>query len=321
MRKNSARRWLHFILDLLPLVVIPIFAINIINRSPEPISVVVDDTETTYDIQYQYKYQTNDVDEDPNNILLNRVYHFDELTIPLADIDGSEVCFGILHFASTDLNFDYSDGMNDYNLSSFDGIDTIMYFQIQFEYEDEYSSPYITWGFYNYSNSNSPLSKTSYLDVYMVGYQVSLINFYDIDVICKDNSTLNNFRYWCDHALGFPEASTYNVIESATLVETTTGTTTTYNDTDIGSQFLYTLYNAVDKYFNFDNVFNFGQLKAWLGTNLFGGSMPMVAVIVYNVMIYELLMDLMFLLYALFMWFIDMCANLIERCYVKSKGD
>lgn len=319
MRKNSARRWLHFILDLLPLVVIPIFAINIINRSPEPISVVVDDTETTYDIQYQYKYQTNDVDEDPNNILLNRVYHFDDLTIPLADIDGSEVCFGILHFSSTNLHFDYLDFVNDYDLSSFNSVDTIMYIQIQMEWPD---APYITWAFYNYSNSNSPLSKTSYIEIDAVGYDDNLlIHFYDIDVICKDTSTLNNFRYWCENALGFPEASTYNVIESATLVEITTGTATTYNDTDIGSQFLYTLYNSVDKYFNFDNVFNFGQLKTWLGTNLFGGSMPMVAVIVYNVMIYELLMDLMFLLYAVFMWFIDMCTSLIERCYVKSKGD
>ena len=32
MRKHSARKWLHFVLDLLPILVLPIFAIYEINH-------------------------------------------------------------------------------------------------------------------------------------------------------------------------------------------------------------------------------------------------------------------------------------------------
>lgn len=86
-----------------------------------------------------------------------------------------------------------------------------------------------------------------------------------------------------------------------------------YNDTDIMSQSFYCLYNAVDKYFNMGNVFGMNNLYTWFETNIFGGTASPSIYIVWNIVLYEFIMDLLFLLYGLFMFFIDLCKRLMEK--------
>ena len=96
--------------------------------------------------------------------------------------------------------------------------------------------------------------------------------------------------------------------------------TETLNNTDIGSQMMYALYNPIHDYMNFNNVFNFGQIYDWLQLNIFGGTAPLSVFIVWNIVLYEFLMDLIFLLYLLFMFFIDCCTNLIDRFHSQCSG-
>lgn len=94
----------------------------------------------------------------------------------------------------------------------------------------------------------------------------------------------------------------------------------TYDDTDIGSQFVYSLYDTVDNYFNLNKIFNFGEIKDYFDKNIFDGNMPIAVEVVWDIVLYEFVMDLIFLIYALFMFFIDACSHLIDGCFHRSRG-
>ena len=95
--------------------------------------------------------------------------------------------------------------------------------------------------------------------------------------------------------------------------------TTTYDDTDIMSQFMYVTYNACDKYFNMNKVFNLGNIWNWVQNTLFNGSAPLSAFIVYNVIAYEFIMDIIFLIYMVFMFLMDFAESCIDNAFYKSK--
>ena len=65
MRKHTARHWLHAALDLLPIILIPVFMIYSHRHSMT--------TQTTVDIQY--KYETNDVNN-YNDVITGNVYYW-----------------------------------------------------------------------------------------------------------------------------------------------------------------------------------------------------------------------------------------------------
>ena len=71
--------------------------------------------------------------------------------------------------------------------------------------------------------------------------------------------------------------------------------------------------NATNKYFNFDNVFTFGDIWQWFNINMFGGNAPQIAHAVYEIIVYELIMDIIFLSYAVFMFIIDFATDTLER--------
>lgn len=76
----------------------------------------------------------------------------------------------------------------------------------------------------------------------------------------------------------------------------------TYSDSDIGSQFIYSMYNCVDKYFNYDRVFNFGDLYTWLNTTFFSGSAPLGFFIFWHLLIYWLLTSILWLVFDVLMY-------------------
>ena len=298
MRKNAASKWLHFILDLLPLVIIPIFAINIINRSPEPITVEVGETKQVVDVQY--KYQSNEVNN-LDDLVAGNVYHLSEFTFNEAYNDYDFICIALKYDSVVGFVLD---SLDEYSFDGFNSSDLDNNVILFYYYCSIYES-YTYVSYFSYDNSYCNLSCDN-SDA--GGFFVE-----NIDFIYNDDM----YNYFDDYNY-LPSYSTFNVIESVDIYET--GTTVVYDDTDIGSQFLYTVYHSVDEYFNFDNVFNFGELKSWLGTNLFGGTMPMVAVIVYNIIIYELMMDLLFLIYGVFMFIIDCGACMLEKPFDKMRG-
>lgn len=73
--------------------------------------------------------------------------------------------------------------------------------------------------------------------------------------------------------------------------------TTTYDDTDIGSQFVYALYKPVNDYFNFGEFFGLSGMYDWFQLNIFNGTAPLSFFIVFNVMIYWLFISLFWLLF------------------------
>lgn len=93
-----------------------------------------------------------------------------------------------------------------------------------------------------------------------------------------------------------------------------------FNDTDIMSQFTYSLYNAVTKYFNMDEVINLGAVHTWITDNVFNGNMPMGVTIVWHLICYQFVVDLIFLIYGLFMFIIDFADKCMTSFYDKSFG-
>lgn len=89
----------------------------------------------------------------------------------------------------------------------------------------------------------------------------------------------------------------YYYYNTGTDVLITSYPNVTYNDTDVGSQFIYSMYNCVDKYFNYDRVFNFGSLYSWLQLNFFSGQAPLGFFIFWHLLEYWLLTSLLWLLF------------------------
>lgn len=69
----------------------------------------------------------------------------------------------------------------------------------------------------------------------------------------------------------------------------------TYNNTDVGSQFIYTLYRSCDEYLNFDDVLSLGSISDWIETNVFNGNAPLVYTIVWHYLDYWLILSIFWL--------------------------
>ena len=103
MRKNSARKWLHVTLNLLPLLAIPVFMIYSHRHTL---------TERT-DVEITYKYDTNEVN-DVNDLVVGNVYHSDSLYLEY----GYE--YSILILSTDDPSFDGDFTFDEYSISGFD---------------------------------------------------------------------------------------------------------------------------------------------------------------------------------------------------------
>ena len=298
MRKHSVRKWIHAILDLLPLLVIPIFAINIINRSVEPIEV-----STTYD--------------DVETIDFNQLCNF----------NNSSYSSSIVNTYELNLNGAYSF----VNFTDFIELDSTHTYYLKVYCESVSSSNALIYipGFISSSNFSLASGNNN------VWYYSSGCQGFRIRVTTYSDYQFNDYYFKCNlfdltkmFGVGNEPSKTefesyfgqyyeYTVHRTELLNKGTVSVI--YNDTDIGSQFVYSLYHVTDKYFNMNDTFNLAQVYEWFTTNIFGGNPPLVVPIVWNIIIYEFIMDLLFLLYAVFMFVIDFAESFMERMFDKAR--
>ena len=89
--------------------------------------------------------------------------------------------------------------------------------------------------------------------------------------------------------------------------------TTTYDDTDIMSQFMYVTYNAMDKYLNFSKYHPFDYLYTWTQNTFFNGNAPMVFFVMYQLMMYWLIMSLFWLVFDIMLYVPSMIHQMIDK--------
>lgn len=292
MGKNKARHLLHGILDLFPLFVIPIFAIYTRNENYN----------SNIEIQVQEKIEVN----------FNQLVTFNEGTSTSFDVTYTKYNDGYIKANGTSTGWSYCNLTTTYTNRNghkmyIRGNPNITSFSSYFIRDGYGNQPY------DYGQGYIGTSGTRFIVQIVVtnGTQINDVMFlpqcFDLTQMFGQGNepSISEFNEM------FPNA--YYPYTESEIVYVNKLTPTTYNDTDVGSQFVYTLYNTVDKYFNMGNVFGMNDVYDWFVINIFGGNAPLGVYIVWNIILYEFVMDLLFLLYGLFMFFIDMCKRLMEK--------
>jgi len=265
MRKHDVRKWLHAVLDLLPVILIPVFMIYSHRHTL---------TERT-EVEVNYKYESNEVNT-LDDLVEGNIYYFDEL-----------------HYENNNIDFNF----NVVKMGSISIIDFTSTYTDEL-YIDDYSNDNLNNIYVSCYDNSLNLSMSNDKGYSNLVYEDCEFTLSDFVFIYSANS------YGIFNFFGSPQYTDYNVIESVTVNDT---------NSDIMSVFMDDFNNAIDKYFNMGNVFNLGGVYQWFDTNIFGGHAPTVIYSVWNIALYELVMDLLFLLYGLFMWFIDMVEKLMEK--------
>ena len=287
MRKHDVRKWIHAVLDMLPLFIIPIFAIYM-HRHPV----------TNYEVEtggYEIteKYTTNDVNS-LDDLHFDSVYHCDFLPIG---------------------NYDAYLDIRILSLNNFDSFFDSSYFSVNEVYVDNYDSTFSNYILLVVDASDCCIQFTNESGYTSLCCDLDDFSFviYDFDFIMNDyiNDYVNNVNSFDEV---YPTFSSSNF--QSYDYEYNEGLT--YDDTDIGSQFVYALYLPIEKYFNFNNVATFNNMYQWFTTNFFNGNVPLVVPIVWNIILYEFIMDILFLIYAVFMFIIDFVECLIDKAFGKS---
>ena len=294
MRKHSVRKFIHAVLDCLPLMVIPIFAIYSQNHE------INDNT-----LQVQENIEINN---------FNQRWKFSE-NVNFTILQSYEI-----EFDNVQLNTYWSlpNGavwnQNDKYLLTYELVNSNNgTFYSYMDYDDNID------GFYQYQANVATQKIVSFTQrAFSINVATAnnfngtfKVNLFDLTAMFGDDlPTIAEFN------LLFPNYFYDYVLTETAYVE---GYTTTYDDTDIMSQFMYVTYNACDKYFNMNKVFNLGNIWNWVQNTLFNGSAPLSAFIVYNVIAYEFIMDIIFLVYEVFMFIIDFAENCLDNAFYKSK--
>lgn len=341
MRKNDARKWLHAALDLLPVILIPVFMIYS-HRHDITSGVPVVDSDVVR------KYTTNEVSTYDDLVNGNYYYfnfkyvrdngwssvltggdsvkqHYVDLgyssTIPFNNTlqfsNTPMATTNIVHFY--DLNC-YSYGFSgSFSSNSFcyDTLNLPNHYVAGFWIEAS-STGSVSLVFneaekfdYTYNNQTYTYTKT-------YSPSVSVCYLLDLNFVVQVNDVSNNdFRTYYTKIvnsglLGAVPDSANPIISADVNID--------YEDSTITNVFLDNFCNTIDTYFNFGNVFNLGNVYSWVETNIFNGSAPQIVPAIWNIAVYEFVMDLIFLLYALFMFFIDFCVNLVDRFHTKCSG-
>lgn len=126
---------------------------------------------------------------------------------------------------------------------------------------------------------------------------LSILGYFDFDYISSYNAVIqllhiNEFGSFTDVASLFSYTD-YNEVESVTVND---------SSSDIMSVFVNNYAEVINKYFNYDNAFNFGGLYTWLNTNFFSGNAPLGFFIFWHLLIYWLLTSLLWLIFDVLMY-------------------
>lgn len=284
MRKHSPRKWLHACLDLLPVILIPVFMV---------FSHRHDVTHQT-EVDIQYKYQSNEVNS-IDDIVYGNVYHVEHFEFYAADIDD--------YFVGEFGNFDAHYKVLSVGDFSFDGDFEIDELELT---NGDFSNSSIDI----YINQGSLSVVFPLNDFYSWYFAYGGIYFDDADIIFFDDDGASLFYYNQTINDGtLPILSSYNSIVSVS-VDNTQSTVT--------DAFVKQFCGTVNTYFNFDNALPFTNgIYEWLNTNLFNGNIPVLASAIWHIIVYEFIMDLMFILYAFFMFLIDFTEYVLEKPFDK----
>ena len=311
MRKNSPRKWLHAVLDLLPVIIIPIFAIYSHRHT-------IDSYEVTRD-----KYQVVDFNQlikNGNFINDNDWYGYNG-TIRVSD--------NVITYTVTESYGYFSNAIRQYNNFNLPNHKILLH-----AYLTASEDLKCGLGFGSQATYSDLLANNESL----VNGIITFVNPYPIEIgierpLPSVNATLQCRDFYAvDLTQMFgegnePSVSEFNEIYGEDYYDYTLSRkelalngTETLNNTDIGSQFVYALYTPIHDYFNLSQVGVFGELYNWLQLNMFNGTAPISIFIVYHVILYEFIMDLIFLVYCVFMFVIDFTERLIDCLFDKSFG-
>lgn len=251
MRKHDVRKWIHAVLDMLPLVLIPVFMVFSHRHD------IAEDV--SYTEEAPIYYQTNDINSS-NDFQIGRVYTWSD----------------------------------DFSLSS--SPSTLVFFDV------EVLSSYLTGRTgYIYLDFNGHLYFRA--DSYIV-----IDNLKFDFLVTGISSGLNDIPNYILEK--FTSCENLYIKEYQEVVVTI--------PQDVMDSFINQMYYAVDKYFNFNSVGNFNDVYEWLSSTFFNGNVPTSAYIVWNIILYEFIMDVLFLIYAVFMFIIDFVECLIDKAFGKS---
>lgn len=260
MRKNSPRKWLHAVLDLLPVILIPVFMIFSHRHDVA--------TSSTYTQDVPVYYESNEVTS-IDDVVPGNIYHIDydgvNLSSPFVlELDNvyhnvMQINTGYQVTSSLTVNFPY--------VARITGYGAVFYFE----------------------NSN-------------LGSQITS---WTCDLVIEDTNNLSVFVSYISESFYLPIKEYKQII---------------YNfDKDVMGAFMNNFNFTINKYFNMGNVFNLTGVYDWFNSNIFNGNAPQIIYSVWNIALYELVMDLLFLLYGLFMWFIDMVQHLMDKPFKSIK--
>lgn len=240
------------------------------------------------EVDIQYKYQSNEVNS-ADDIILGNVYQFniqDYYILNIVPNEDDYIVFELLDDLSFEFLFDDATSdlpyMTSHTCIQLLNYENRAYFFTYYSYEQ----------FLNYD--------------YTLSYVLTSPFGNDINIVLLDYHIAD-----LEYMYQFFSYTDYNVIESVSVNDT---------ESDIMSQFTYSMYNAVTKYFNMDEVINLGAVHTWINDNVFNGNMPMGVTIVWHLICYQFVVDLIFLIYGLFMFIIDFADKCMTSFYDKSFG-
>lgn len=285
MRKHSVRKWLHAILDLLPVIILPIFAIYSHRHTIDSYEVTVPQNEVVnfnqlieVPIGATGVFATVDVTNNLNgSITINGT----------ATSNNSGFLIGSFTFDSGDILL----------VKTYDNI--IVTNNIDWRH---------TYGSYRITTTSNVLELSLWLEQNVtynsVVFYPQLVNLTEM-FGSGNEPTAEQFNTWYPNDYYEYNTGTKQLLKGVNTV--------TYDNDDIGSQMIYSLYKPINDYFNLNNVFNFGAIYDWFELNMFNGNAPLSIFIVWNIIVYEFIMDIIFLIYSVFMFVIDFATNTLDR--------
>lgn len=169
------------------------------------------------------------------------------------------------------------------------------------------SSPYLYEYYNNVFNIPNSITLNTYESRRFLAIDISIIFKLDLyttpvqDFITRMNTYISN---------GYISGLTIdeNPILSADI---------DYADSTVTNVFMNNFSNTVNTYLNFGNVFNLNGMWNWININIFGGTANAFVYALWNIIVYEFVMDLLFLFYMFFMFLIDFTENLLEKPFDK----
>lgn len=305
MRKHDVRKWLHAVLDLLPVILIPVFMIYSHRHTIDsgsisvPQNQVVDFNQQVRNGNFNNTDYWMNISDDYNTLTsVDNTLKVDVLSTNMARY--YYVAYNVLDEIKIGdeylLRFDIIH--NDFN---------VLVVEIGGDNQQSFTSSYVS-AIFNVTNTYNNQLLFFPGSVSELGYyQIANVNLFNLtQMFGRGNEpTSQQFDTWYTSEYYEYTLSHKELLKGISTI--------TYDDTDIMSQVVYQLYNSVDKYFNMGNVFNMTGVYDWFNLNIFNGNAPISIYIVWNIVLYEFVMDLLFLLYGLFMWFIDMVEKLMEK--------